>query len=99
MIGVLLMGGSAWGQSIELENFSSSGAKGAVRTGSTWVGNVQRSADLIVVGGTAKDDNGWGGTSSGLDISSMRYVTITGQRNSGHEGAADRKSTRLNSSH
>jgi hypothetical protein len=82
------MAGSALGQSIELENFSSSGAKGAVRTGSSWVGNVQRSADLIVVGGTAKDDNGWGGTSAGLDISAMRYVTITGQRNSGHEGTA-----------
>lgn len=75
-------------QSIELENFSSVGAKGAVRNGTSWVGNVQRNSDLIVVSGTAKDDNGWGGSTSNLDLSTMRYVTVIGQRNSGHEGAA-----------
>jgi hypothetical protein len=75
----------ASGQSVELENFSATGAAGAVRPESTWVGNLQRAPDVIVVGGAAKDDNGWGGTEAGLDLSAMRYVTITAQRNSGHE--------------
>ena len=77
--------GVALAQPVELENFSATGATGAVRPGSTWVGNVQRLTETIVVGGTAKDDNGWGGTSAGLNLSAMRYVTITGQRNAGNE--------------
>jgi len=81
----LLTAAIALAQPVELENFSATGATGAVRSGSTWVGNVQRLADTIVVGGTAKDDNGWGGFSAGLDLSAMRYVTITGQRNPGNE--------------
>ena len=80
-----LLAGLALGQSVELENFSATGAVGAVRPESTWVGNVQRDPNVIVVGGTAKDDNGWGGSSSGLNISAMRYVTISAQRNPGHE--------------
>jgi len=75
----------AFAQPVELENFSAAGATGAVRPGSTWVGNVQRLTETIVVGGAAKDDNGWGGTSAGLDLSAMRYVTLTGQRNAGNE--------------
>ncbi len=81
----ILTSGLCFGQSVELESFSATGAAGAVRPGSTWVGNVQRAPEVVVVGGTAKDDNGWGGTSVGLDLSAMRYVTITAQRNSGHE--------------
>jgi hypothetical protein len=46
---------------------------------------VQRLTDTIVVGGTAKDDNGWGGSSAGLDLTAMKFVTITGQRNAGNE--------------
>jgi len=75
----------ALAQPVELENFSATGAAGAVRPGSTWVGNVQRLVDTIVVGGTAKDDNGWGGSSAGLDLTAMKFVTITGQRNAGNE--------------
>ncbi|MFM8334255.1 MAG: immunoglobulin domain-containing protein [Opitutaceae bacterium] len=75
----------ALAQPVELENFSATGATGAVRPGSTWVGNVQRLTDTIVVGGTAKDDNGWGGSSAGLDLTAMKFVTITGQRNAGNE--------------
>jgi len=75
----------AFAQPFVLENFSATGAAGAVRPDSTWVGNVQRLTESIVVGGTAKDDNGWGGTSAGLDLSAMRFVTITGQRNAGND--------------
>ena len=66
----------ALAQPVELENFSATGATGAVRPGSTWVGNVQRLTDTIVVGGTAKDDNGWGGSSAGLDLTAMKFVTM-----------------------
>ncbi len=57
---------------------------GSERTGTSWVGNVTRHADSITVGGTARDENGWGVTGLSLDASAMNSLVITAQRDPGN---------------
>jgi len=70
---------------ILLSGFSGGGgADGGVRTGTTWVGQVTQQTGTLTVGGTARDDNGWGATHLSVDASGMSYLNITAQRNAGN---------------
>ena len=80
-------------QSLVLDSFNAGATAGSVRAGSSWVGNVTQNATSITVGGTATDVNGWGATGLSLNASSMAFIAITGQRDSGH--AATRFSIQL----
>ncbi len=67
-----------------VSSFGGGSTDGAVRTGTTWTGQVTQHADTLAVGGTARDDNGWGATHVSLDASGMSYLNIVAQRNAGH---------------
>lgn len=69
---------------ILLSGFSGGSTDGAVRSGTTWVGQTTQHADTLSVGGTARDDNGWGATRLSVDASAMLYLNITAQRDAGH---------------
>ncbi len=70
---------------LTLSSFSSgSGDSGSVRTGTSWVNNVTLQADSLTVGGTARDENGWGATGLTLDASAMNYLLVTARRDPGH---------------
>lgn len=74
-------------QTITLDTFDSDSATGAVITGSmptSWVGNVTQNATSITVGGSARDENGWGANHVAIDASAMNYVRITGQLETGN---------------
>jgi hypothetical protein len=69
---------------IPLSSFTGDANSGSVRTGTSWEGNVTQGAASITVGGTARDDNGWGRTGMLLDVSGMNSITITAARNAGN---------------
>ena len=71
-------------QTLNVENFNNPGAAGRIISGTTWVNNVTRNPDTIVVGGNARDDNGWGAIGQSLNATGMNFVTIFAQRNSGN---------------
>ena len=71
-------------QTIVLDNFNSGTATGAAKAGTSWVGNTTQNATTLTVGGTAKDDNGYGVTGLNINYSAMTYVRITAQRDSGN---------------
>lgn len=71
-------------QTVNLDNFNSPGATGAVILSSTWANNVTRNPDTIVVAGNAKDDNGWGAIGQSLDATGMAFVTIFARRDAGN---------------
>jgi len=75
--------GSATAQ-IVLDNFNSGAASGAVKAGTSWFGNTTQNATTLTVGGTAKDDNGYGVTGLNLNASAMTYVRVTAQRDAGN---------------
>ncbi len=68
---------------ILISSFSGGSGDGAVRASTTWVNQVTQNAGTISVGGTARDDNGWGGRLS-VDASGMSYLNITAQRDAGN---------------
>ena len=68
---------------IVLSTFSAGGG-GAVRSNTTWVNNVTQNATSITVGGTARDDNGWGATGLSINASGMDTIVINAQRNTGN---------------
>jgi hypothetical protein len=69
---------------IVVSHFGGGSGDGAARTGTTWVGQTTQHAGTLSVGGTARDDNGWGATRLSLDASGMSYLNITAQRDAGH---------------
>lgn len=60
---------------------------GSERLGTSWIGNVTQHATSITVGGTARDDNGWGVTGLSLDARAMNSLVITAQRDPGNTAA------------
>jgi hypothetical protein len=79
---------SALGQTRDLDSFGSPGAGGVVLPFSTWVGQVERQPAQIVVGGSARDDNGWGASGLDLDLQSFRYLTIVARRDVANQAPA-----------
>ncbi len=71
-------------ESIVLTTFDGTAGSGSIRSGTTWVGNVSQGAGYITIGGTARDDNGFGATGLSLNATAMNTLTITAQRNAGH---------------
>lgn len=71
-----------------LSNFGGGPADGSIRGGSTWAGQVTQNTGSITVGGTARDDNGWGDTGLSLDASAFGYLNIVAQRNPGHAASS-----------
>src|SRR5688500_16427063 len=69
---------------VVLDNFNAGSATGAVRAGTSWVNNVTHSATTISVGGTARDDNGWGATGQSINASTLNFLSVTAQRDTGH---------------
>ncbi len=69
---------------ILLSSFSGGTTDGAVRGGTTWVGQTTQHAGTLSVGGTARDDNGWSATRLSVDASGMTYLNVTAQRDAGH---------------
>lgn len=71
--------------SIVLSSFDSGFADGgSIRADTSWVGNVTQNATSITVGGTARDENGWGVTGLSVDASAMNFLVITAQRDPGN---------------
>lgn len=71
-------------QTLNLDNFNSPGATGAVILGTNWVNNVTRNPDTIVVAGSATDVNGWGAGGQALDATGQNYVTLFARRDPGN---------------
>src|SRR5687767_7233911 len=71
-------------QTLVLDAFNAGGSTGAVRAGTSWVNNVTVNASTITVGGSARDDNGWGATGLSINATGMNFVSITAQRDTGH---------------
>ena len=67
-----------------VSGFNGGTSDGAVRTGTTWVGQVTQHEGTLTVGGAARDDNGWGAKHLSLNASGMQYLNITAQRDAGH---------------
>jgi hypothetical protein len=72
---------------IVLDDFNTGTATGAIVGGTSWVGQVTQNATTITIGGTAKDDNGWGTTSVNINGSSFSYLLVTGQVDVGNTGS------------
>ena len=81
---MLALGATCATAQIALDNFNSGSATGAVKAGTSWVGNLTQNATTLTVGGTAKDDNGYGVTGLNINASAMTYVRITAQRDANH---------------
>jgi hypothetical protein len=64
--------------------FGGAAGDGAVRSGTTWVGQVTQQSGMIAVGGTARDDNGWGASGLALDATGQTFLNITAQRDAGN---------------
>lgn len=69
---------------VVLDNFNTGTVRGAPIVGYSWVSQVTQNAQSITVGGTARDDNGWGATGLSLNLSGLNYVRITAQRDAGN---------------
>ena len=82
-LSITLLAVSASAQ-IVLDTFNSGAATGSVRAGSTWVGNVTQNTTTITVGGTAKDDNGWGVTGLSLNATGLTNLFVTAQLEAGN---------------
>ena len=78
---------SGGAQTVLLETFNAGATTGAVRTGTSWVGNTTQNATTLTVGGNARDDNGWGATGLSLNATGMNFLTVTAQRDAGNSAA------------
>lgn len=85
LIAFCLMATLLSGQTITLDNFNNGTASGSALSGTSWVGNVTQNATTVTVGSGATNVNGWAGFGLNLNASSMNYLRIVGQRDSGHE--------------
>jgi hypothetical protein len=72
---------------VVLDDFNTGTATGAIVGGTSWVAQVTQNATSITIGGTAKDDNGWGTTSVNINGSSFSYLLVTGQVDVGNTGS------------
>jgi len=80
-------GVGASAQTALLDNFNNPGATGTVITApfpTSWVNNITRNADSITVGGTAKDDSGWGKDGISINGATMTHVRVKARRDSGN---------------
>ncbi len=77
-VSLTLLAASASAQ-IVLDTFNAGTAIGSVRAGTSWVGNVTQNATTITVGGTAKDENGWGVTGLSLNATGLTNLFVTAQ--------------------
>jgi len=84
----LALTGTALGQVVVLDAFNAGATTGSVRPGTSWVNNVTPGATTLTVGGTARDDNGWGATGQAINATGMNFLAITAQRDAGHAAAA-----------
>lgn len=75
---------AASGQTILLDDFNTGTVSGATIGGTSWLSQTTQNATTLTVGGTAKDDNGWGDTFSALNLSAMTTINITAQRDAGN---------------
>lgn len=57
---------------------------GSERSGTSWTGNITQNAGSISVGGSARDENGWGATQLSLDASGMNTLVLIAQRDFGN---------------
>ena len=71
-------------QTILLDSFNAGATSGSVRTGTSWVGSTTQNATTLTVGGTARDDNGWGAAGLTLNATGMNFVTVSAQRDPGN---------------
>lgn len=71
-------------QTILLDTFNAGSATGAVRAGTSWVGQTTATATTLIVGGTAQNDSGWGSTGLTLNANGMNFITVTAQRDAGN---------------
>lgn len=65
---------------LQLDSFNTGSATGSTLAGTTWVGQVTQNATSITVGGSAKDDNGWGVTGTNINGVGYTYLVVTAQR-------------------
>lgn len=71
--------------SLMLSSFSAGATDGGAELSRTsWAGNITQNATSITVGGTARDENGWGASSLSLDASAMNFLTISARRDAGN---------------
>ncbi len=85
---LLALAAPAAAQTLVLDTFNNPGAAGGTIVGSSWVGNVTRNSDTITVGGTAKDDNGWGALNLSLNAGTTTTLTLTAQLDAGNAAAS-----------
>lgn len=81
----------AWSEppsSLLLSTFGGDPGSGWALPGTTWEGNVTQNAGSITVGGTARDDNGWGRTGLSLNATGMNFIALTAQRDAGNQAAS-----------
>jgi hypothetical protein len=60
-----------------LETFNAGATTGAVRTGTSWVGNTTQNSTTLTVGGGARADSGEGATGLSLNATGMNVLTGT----------------------
>lgn len=79
--------------SLVIDNFNSGTATGTTSAAvlgytSSWVGQVTQNASTITVGGSAKDDNGWGANNQSLNATPYSFLAITAQRDATNAGTS-----------
>ncbi len=67
-----------------LSSFNGDTASGGVISTTSWQGNVTQGSGYITIGGSARDDNGWGVTGLSLNASTWSTISITAQRDPGN---------------
>ncbi len=73
---------------IVISSFDGTAGSGGIRAGTTWVGQVTQGVGYLTIGGTARDDNGWGATGLSVNATGLNYITITAQRDAGHAASS-----------
>jgi hypothetical protein len=74
--------------SLVLDTFDAGSTNGSVRPLTTWVGQVTQNPTSITIGGTARNDNGWGASSLNFDATGLTFLNVTAQRDAGHAGSS-----------
>ncbi len=79
---------AASAQSLVLDAFAAGQPGGTVRPGTSWVGQVSSGDGTVTVGGTARDDNGWGARGLDLNVSAYSVLTIVARRDADNAAPA-----------
>lgn len=69
---------------VVLDDFNTGTATGAEIGGTSWVGQTTLNGTTLTVGGTAKDENGWGTTSVNVNATGMNYLVLAAQLDVGN---------------